>query len=185
MYAVAYSIFYLVRLHRRNRSPSFHFLKTFFIVQFVLTSVETFLNRADNEIWNKYNIHDAYFVVQCVIIVCSLSLSTWSVYTYYDEDGDVSPLCCSRCFPCYKRPIREDADKILYKTFDTSSYDYIGNPVKNTKNNKKHIAGRATPEKDLWNRFNAITREVSNDLRIVASPIHQQMDTKMSSCMKQ
>ena len=57
-------------------------------------------------------------------------------------------MCCSRCFPCYKRPVREDADKILYKTFDTSSYDYIGNSVSRTPRTiKKHIAGRATPEK--------------------------------------
>ena len=165
------AILYLARLHRRNRSPSFYFLKTFFIVQFVLTSVETFLNRADNEIWKKYNIRDAYFVVQCVIILCSLLLTIWSIYSYYDEEGGVSPICCCCGCPCYKITIGEDAGKDLYKTFDTSSYSNIGNGFSRTPRTiKRHISGRATPEKDLWNRFHSVTREVSNDLRLAASP---------------
>ncbi len=170
------AILYLIYIRRKNYAPSFNFLKTFYIIQCFLTIVETFFNKADNNIWDKYNIRDTYFVVQCVIIFCTVLLMFWSITAYFDENDIQFDLfsCCKTDnnnnnssggeFNNNDNNILTAADKYYRNNNNNNSN------IKTPRTIRKRIAGRATPEKDLWGRFHNVTREVSNDLTLPSSP---------------
>jgi hypothetical protein len=161
------AIIYLKHLRGKGYSPTFKFLKTFYIIQCLLTFIETFCNKADNNIWDKYNIRDTYFVVQCVIICCSVLLTVWSLITYCDENGVDYDCCCC----CKKKKGKKHANDTLSSA---DKFDYYGTVAghlgKTPRTKRKKVSDRATPEKDLWNRFHNVTREVSNNLAVPASP---------------